>query len=109
MELTRNNIKVEWVELGEGVSGDFDPDDPDDIELLRFDVSFKNGSEWTEIPDASYCTRFPVNACPELKLRALEVILDEYCDALCGEYNENSPSVKKLGEHLSWICPEDFE
>jgi len=29
------------VELGEGKCGDYDPDDPNDIELLRFDVSYK--------------------------------------------------------------------
>jgi len=38
-EMIRDNIMVEWVELGEGLCGDYNPDDPDDIELLRFDVS----------------------------------------------------------------------
>jgi len=38
MNLIKNNIMVEWVELGEGLSGDYNPDDPKDIELLRFDI-----------------------------------------------------------------------
>lgn len=28
MELIKGNIKVEWVEFGEGLHGDYDPEDP---------------------------------------------------------------------------------
>ena len=38
IELIRGGRKVEWIDIGEGWSGDYDPDDPDDIALLRFDV-----------------------------------------------------------------------
>lgn len=41
---------LEFVELGEGMSGDFNPDDPDDVELLRVDV-YRNGEQVD-----SYCT-----------------------------------------------------
>jgi len=104
------NLKAEWSRLGEGLSGDYNPNDPEDVELLRFDVSYlPDGEEnWEAVPDASYCTRFPVDACYDLKLKALNTIICEYYDACSGNYNEFSPSVKRLGERLSWICPEDF-
>ena len=108
MKVVKGNIKAEWVELGEGYGGDFEPSDPDDVELLRFDVSYKEKGVWLEIPDASYCTRMPVKAPAVIKRKALDVIVNEYYDACSGKYSEDSPSVKKLGEHLSWICPEDF-
>ena len=108
--IQKGNIKVEWVELGEGLCGDYNPDDPDDIELLRFDVSYQNDKgEWLEIPDSSYCTMMPVKAPDEIRQKALQVIFNEYYHALSGHYHEHSPSVKHLGEWLSWICPEDFE
>lgn len=110
MELIKGNIKAEWVELGEGWSGDYDPDDPEDDELLRFDMSYKDEHGiWQEIPDSSYCTRMPVKAPENIKLQALQVILDEYVNACSGHYHENSPSCKRLGEKMSWICPEDFK
>ena len=37
-EVIRGDRKVEWVDIGEGWNGDYDPDDPDDTALLRFDV-----------------------------------------------------------------------
>jgi hypothetical protein len=39
-ELIRGRVRVEWVELGEGWNGYYQEDDPDDEELLRFDVSW---------------------------------------------------------------------
>ena len=100
LALIKNNIKIEWTELGEGLSGDYDSDDPDDFELLRFDVSlFKNG-EWSEINDASYCTMFPVNTTERHKIKGLIYLMDEIY-----EYASVGNSIKKLCEKLSWIDP----
>lgn len=104
--LIRDTVKVEWVELGEGWSGDYDEDDPDDEELLRFDVSIwrpdcddvPDSGDWHDPGDASYCTRFPVSATPEQRKAGLELIMDAvYEDAT------NGHSIKKICEHLSWI------
>lgn len=103
MELIRDNVKVEWVELGEGWNGDYDENDPNDVELLRFDVSVLINGEWVEKEDASYCTRFPVSAPDEQKIKGLQLLMNEFHDALSGDV-ENS--VKKLGERLSWIGPD---
>ena len=37
-ELTIKNVSVELEDIGEGLSGDYDPNDKDDIPLLRFTV-----------------------------------------------------------------------
>ena len=44
------NVRVEWDGSGsEGVSGEYDPDDPEDIHLLRFYVARKDGDEWDRV------------------------------------------------------------
>lgn len=100
MELIKKNIKVEWVDLGEGFSGDWDPDDPEDQALLRFDISRFENKEWVEIPDASYCTLFPSDSSDELKIKSLKHIMNYiYSNAASGR------SIKKDCEQLSWIEP----
>jgi hypothetical protein len=104
MELIRNNIKIEWVDLGEGWNGDWDPDDPDDTSLLRFDVSELKNNEWIEIPDASYCTQFPTNTPDHLKKRALHVIMNKIYD-----HATTGQSIKRQCQFMSWIKPSDVE
>lgn len=102
MEVSDDLLKAEWENIGEGWSGDYDPDDPDDVNLLRFTIYIKNDDgEWEQVDDASYCTSVPCDT-PEEELKSkLETIFKEYRDVI----NEYPPdiSVKKLGETLSWI------
>jgi len=98
MELIKEDIKVEWVELGEGFSGEYDPNNPDDMELLRFYVSKCHENEWIDLSDASYCTLFPANTEKELKKRGLQYIMNKiFIPASKGE------SIKKICEELSWL------
>lgn len=102
MKLIKENVKIEWVRLGEGLSGDFDPEDPEDEELLRFDV-FRWDEEigaWGEVPDASYCTFFPANATDAQRRNGLEFIMAEVFEPV-----RDGHSVKKLCERLSHIDP----
>ena len=108
LEIIKGKIKVEWSDLGEGLSGDYDPNDPNDIPLLRFDVSRmedfpKDGRnmDWEAIDDASYCTNFPVTASDDLKMKALAYLMGEIYEPA-----EAGNSIKKLCERLSWISPE---
>lgn len=73
--LTKGRVRVEWTELGEGIDGDYNPEDPDDIELLRFDVSLKVGGRWTFPDNASYCTQVPVKATAKQKSALLKTIM----------------------------------
>lgn len=98
-------LRVDWYNAGEGTCGDYDPENPDDINLLRFDVYVKDGDEWVEVEDASYCTCMPTSASAAILQKALTAIFKRYRAVIDGpEY----PSVKKLGEELSYISEADF-
>jgi len=103
-ELIIGKVKVEWVNLGEGLSGDYNPDDPEDENLLRFDVSKLENGEWVEVPDASYCTLFSANASDENKQEGLRILMDNIYEEVRAGH-----SIKKLCERLSWISPETME
>lgn len=101
MQITKGNVRVEWVNLDEGFSGYYDPEDPDDINFLRFDVSVLDGGEWVDPGDASYCTQFPADAPLELQVRALSFIMDEVYNLV-----QAGIPIKKTCERLSWISPD---
>lgn len=90
----RGNVTVQFENLGEGHCGDYNPDDPDDENLLRFTV-YMDGEE---VEDASYCTTIPANTDVIVVTKAAERILKEVYDPLQAGY-----SIKKLCETLSWI------
>ena len=106
IELIRGCRKVEWIDIGEGWSGDYNPDDPTDTPLLRFDVleltkveglfSDSPELEWEVLDDASYCTQMPADTSEADLRRAAEIIMD----ATYGKTN-----IKKICEELSWISP----
>jgi hypothetical protein len=112
-DLTRGDVCVSWVELGEGYNGDYDEEDPEDVELLRFDVlvrgplielhgleSERAYGEWANARDSSYCTLFPVESTPEQRERGLHIIMDRiYAPLMMGL------SIKKVCQELSWIEP----
>lgn len=53
----RDRVVVELADIGEGLGGDFDPDDPEDVPLLRFTFLVQNlEGEWDAMDDCSYCT-----------------------------------------------------
>ena len=93
-------VRVDWYDAGEGMFGDYDSEDPDDIHLLRFDVYIKENGEWEPVDDASYCTLVPFDTDMDVLVDKLRIIYKEYADAL---YSDPYASVKKLGERLSWI------
>ena len=97
LELVKGNVKVEWNYIGEGFDGDYNPQNPKDMKLLRFDVYRKESEdEWEIVDDASYCTFFPVNASIDAQMKGLLLIMDNV-----GEKVENGDSIKKVCEQLS--------
>lgn len=102
-----DKIRVELVNIGEGTCGDYNPNDPEDINLLRFDVYSKPSADWEAVDDASYCTQIPADASEEVLEKAVTAIFNEYNDV--AEHIFSGGSVKKMGEQLSRISPEDFE
>lgn len=103
MQLTKDNVKVEWVDLGEGFIGDYDSNDPEDIEFLRYDVYVLIDDEWIIKDDGSYCTQFPTNTTQEQKLAGLQLLLNKFHSALSSDIEI---PIKRLGEYMSSISPE---
>lgn len=101
--IVKNNVMVEFVDLDEGWNGGFNPDDPDDEHLLRFDVSRHNRktNEWEAVDDASYCTQIPLGTDEPLLFNLLQVIMSEVFEPV-----SNGHSIKKICERLSWIDSE---
>lgn len=104
LTIIRYPVKVELVNIGEGFCGEYNPHDPDDMNLLRFYVSVFDDGEWVEKDDASYCTNIPAEATDGEKKAALEILLDRFYDALSQDISVN---VKKMGEEMSYISLAD--
>ena len=96
-ELTAQGVTVELEDTGEGLSGDYDPKDKDDVPLLRFTVL--KGNEPVE--DASYCTQVPTNITIVEATKILGAIMNEVLEPIMQGH-----SIKKMCERLSWIDRE---
>lgn len=91
-------VKVEWVDLGEGFSGDYNPDDPTDKPLLRYDAYTLEEGQWVEMDDGSYCTL--------VEATTPETTLATYAKYMANQLASALPSPKKMAERLSWMPQE---
>jgi hypothetical protein len=96
MLLVDCNVKVEWVELGEGFG-------LRSIDLCRFVISKWEYGNWREVDDGSQLVNVPTDAEDEIKLALLYFIMGEVKDLV-----ESGESIKKACEILSWITPESL-
>jgi len=103
MELIEGTVKVTLEDIGEGLCGEYNPDDPYDISLLRMDIeTLDEEGYWTIVDDGSYCTLIPTETSAPVLEKLCRVIMDRVKDRV-----EEGLSIKKIGEELSWLCPED--
>jgi len=100
MKLIKGNIKIQWENIGEGYNGDYNPEDPTDENLLRFYVSVRKCGMWIEKDGVSRCTLFPASASEELKMKALEYLMNHFYPAL---KDDSEANVKHLADTLSHI------
>lgn len=103
---SQNRYRLEWVYLGEGYDLDYDPDDPSDEPLLRFDVYVwnKDAGDWDgHIDDASYCTMNNVKTSADDLIMMGHSILMDFADAW-----DAGSSGKRTLERWSWVTPIDF-
>ena len=96
----RGPVRVAWVCLGEGYNGDFDPKNPEDELLLRFDVSVKGEDIGAFVTTESRCTCFAEKASTQDKEAALEILLDRFYDAYTAEPRR---CLSTLADELSYI------
>lgn len=96
--IEKGDFRVVWEHIGEGVYGDYDPEDEQDEPLLRFSCYKRVDGEWDSLEDASYCTRMPLDSPREHLERGAESIFAAL----------ESTSYKRALEALSWFEPSDF-
>lgn len=95
--IIRHNVRIDWVNLNEGNDGDYDPENPEDVNLLRFDVYRHEGPDWAAIEDGSYCTLVPANT----DRVTLCEILSHFMDTIYDDVSAHGKA-KRLCESLSW-------
>ena len=104
LTLTRTDVRVVLEHIGEGYSGDYDPADPDDAELVRFTVEQLVAGDWQPVECGSYCTHLLATASPGVLAPAAAAIADAVEEPLrAGE------AIKARCEALSWLCVADGE
>ena len=90
----RNGVEVEIDNIGEGLCGDYDPTDPEDVNLLRFWISVDG--EYVE--DASYCTCIKADADQSDIQKCADLILETVYEPLM-----NGESIKHICEQFSYL------
>ena len=108
-----NVVLVELANIGEGYHGDYDPEDPDDTELVRFYVYVNANCEetnadgsatepdWEDVEDSSCCTTIPCNTNVDVLIEKAKALHARFRQVINSYPVETS--VKKLAEELSWI------
>ncbi len=111
----RDRLAVELDFQGEGLDGDYDPNDPDDIPLLRFCVLGKTlEGEWVELDETSQCTELSADLPWLIRLRAAAHIFEQVEGGLAlGSSDElgseTGRKVRRLCESLCWLSDPDFQ
>jgi hypothetical protein len=95
--LSQDGVQVSLSHIGEGCDGDFMPDDPDDVPLLRMDVSIWEEGEWQALDNGSYCTDLSC-AASDAELDEALAIMHEQITAAIKEGRQ-----KRTCEWLSWM------
>lgn len=110
IEIVKGDVKLSWINIGEGICGDYDKSDPEDINLLRFDVYVKEEDEvvyegdvrgnWVPVENGSLCTQVPAATSKEELTRLLNLLMNRFYPVL---HNNHEVSIKRLAERMTWI------
>jgi len=96
--LEERGIVLTLEHIGEGLGGDFDPQDPKDVPVLRFRFEKRQNGILVEVDDASFSTMIPATTPHEALVRVARRLMDEAAEAiLAGDH------VRNLCQRLCWI------
>jgi len=111
LHLSNGKVTVEFVDLGEGWNGDYNPDDPNDREFLRLDVLISSqfaeqinhdetdDPRWIYPQDGSICTGVSKDTTVEQAKAHLQTALDEITDLI----DSGHPTIRRVMARLSWL------
>jgi len=112
-----STYKVEFSDIGEGFNGDYNPDDPDDVSLLRLDIQVHPShemaepgyssfdDEWVPMRRGSCCTNVPCSTPMAEQKRLLGVAEELLMRATPPNGTIKGVSLKRVAETLSWMEP----
>ncbi len=100
-------LRVMLVNSKEGVFGEYDPHDPDDINFLKCDIQIFNGVKWDYIEHGRFSTRIPAFSPDETIRTAIACIGHTFRNFTREEFKKNDH--KKLIEALSYIAPKHVQ
>ena len=101
----RGPVRVAWVCLGEGYNGEYDPKNPEDELLLRFDVAVKEEDMGDFVTTENRCTCFAAKAPSKDKEAALDVLLDQFYNAYTSQPRH---CMSSLADRLSYISADTY-
>ena len=105
VDVTDGSLKLELQNIGEGLAGDYDPNDPNDVPLLRFYLSRRTHGDWEEVESASRCTMIDARAPIDRQIRhALDMFLA--FRARIDRYDEDV-YVDDVADKMSWVGAHD--
>ncbi len=101
----RGPVRVTWVCLSEGYNGEFDPTNPEDELLLRFNLFLKDktSGEWKIAESRRTC--FAAKASVKDKKAALDILLTRFYDAYA---NHPVRDLVALADTLSYISADTY-
>ena len=106
-ELTRERgpVRVAWVCLGEGYNGEYDPRDPEDELLLRFNLFLKDETSGEWRPAESRLTCFVAKASVKDQEAALDILLDRFYTAYTSGPQQ---CLSSMADALSYISADTY-
>ena len=101
--IVSDRVAVYWEDLGEGLGGDYDPDDPADEPLLRFalEVRHADSGEWVQQWSDGYCTSVNADADEQTRASGLAHIARIVSDAASAGHGTSGAAA-----NASWITTE---
>lgn len=99
-QYSKLSVSLNW-DCGEGYSEYYNPDDPDDAPLLRFDVLVKN----EQADDGSRCTLLKATDDRKLLRQAAKAVLNQAENYYNGK--EFRGGFKKEMDFMSWLKIEN--
>lgn len=106
--LLRGDVRISWVDNGEGQDGIYNPSNPDDMPLLRFQIFYLGGGE--EVMVASVKSQTSRREETDIRQKLLQKIADQVVGPIEEKQptpeDSEVPAIKTTLEKLAWIGPE---
>ena len=95
IDITNKKFNLVLDYIGEGIEGDFDEDDENDVPLLRYWISEKVDGEWQDVHNGSACCLLKATDKRSAIKKAAKAMLDIVSNA-------NKEELNSVVQMISW-------